>query len=162
MNTWYLNILCEDGEVIYQICETVFHWNIQESWKYDEQLSINSFGGVWIADETLSRVFDIPSLSKQELRSEQRSKIVKSMLMIWGFLIQVVFCKEKTYVVYWCWSSGAAPPKKNPPGSTPVKYEWDTAVNSLFSETASVIINFGIANTEMCLICRLWHLFSVH
>ena len=33
--------------------------------------------GVWISDETLSRVFDISSQSKQKLRSKRRSKIVK-------------------------------------------------------------------------------------
>ena len=33
--------------------------------------------GVWIADETLSRVFDISSQSKQKLSSKRRSKIVK-------------------------------------------------------------------------------------
>ena len=33
--------------------------------------------GVWIADEILSRVFDISSQSKQKLRSKRRSKIVK-------------------------------------------------------------------------------------
>ena len=33
--------------------------------------------GVWIADETLSRVFDKSSKSKQKLRSQRRSKIVK-------------------------------------------------------------------------------------
>ena len=33
--------------------------------------------GVWIADETLSPVFDVPSQSKQKLRSERRSNIVK-------------------------------------------------------------------------------------
>ena len=32
---------------------------------------------VWIADETLSRLFDISSRSKQKLRSKRRSKIVK-------------------------------------------------------------------------------------
>ena len=49
-----------------------------ESWKYDAQQSIfDEFRGVWIADETLSRVFDISSQSKQKLRSKQRSKIVK-------------------------------------------------------------------------------------
>ena len=32
---------------------------------------------VWIADETLSRVFDISSESKQQLRSKQRVKIIK-------------------------------------------------------------------------------------
>jgi len=33
--------------------------------------------GVWIAVETQSRVFDISSQSKQNLRSKWRSKIVK-------------------------------------------------------------------------------------
>ena len=33
--------------------------------------------GVWIADEALSRVFDISSQSKQKLRGKRRSKIVK-------------------------------------------------------------------------------------
>ena len=33
--------------------------------------------GVWIANETLSRVFHISSQSKQKLRSKRRSKIVK-------------------------------------------------------------------------------------
>ena len=33
--------------------------------------------GVWIADETLSQVFDTSSQSKQRLRRKQRGKIVK-------------------------------------------------------------------------------------
>ena len=33
--------------------------------------------GVWIADEILSRVFDISSQLKQKLRSKRRRKIVK-------------------------------------------------------------------------------------
>ncbi len=33
--------------------------------------------GVWIADETLSRVFDTSSQSKQKLRSKRRNEIVK-------------------------------------------------------------------------------------
>ena len=33
--------------------------------------------GVWIADEILSRVFDISFQSKQKLKSKQRSEIVK-------------------------------------------------------------------------------------
>ena len=33
--------------------------------------------GVWIADEALSRVFDLSSQSKQKLESKRRSKIVK-------------------------------------------------------------------------------------
>ena len=49
-----------------------------EGWKYDAQRSIfDEIRGDWIADETLSRVFDISSQSKQKLRSKRRSKIVK-------------------------------------------------------------------------------------
>ena len=33
--------------------------------------------GIWEADETQSRVFDISSQSKQKLRSKWRGKIVK-------------------------------------------------------------------------------------
>ena len=33
--------------------------------------------GVWIADETLSRVFDISSQSKLKLRRKRKNKIVK-------------------------------------------------------------------------------------
>ena len=46
--------------------------------------------------------------------------------MTCGFLIQLVFCQKKNYVVYWCWSradpeTSAPPPKKNP-GSAPERY----------------------------------------
>ena len=41
--------------------------------------------GVWIADETLSRVFDISSQSKQKLRSKRRIKSSKSMLIKTGY-----------------------------------------------------------------------------
>ena len=37
----------------------------------------NEIRGVWIVDETLSRVFDISSQSKQKLRRKSRGKIVK-------------------------------------------------------------------------------------
>ena len=40
-------------------------------------VSFEEIRGVWIAHETLSRVFDMPSQSKQKLRSKRRSKIVK-------------------------------------------------------------------------------------
>ena len=60
----------------------MFHRDIQtprrELKTYDLQRSIfKEIRGVWIADETLSRVFDISSQSKQKLRSKRRSKIVK-------------------------------------------------------------------------------------
>ena len=50
----------------------------EESWKYDAQRSIfDEIWGVWIANETLSQVFDISSETKQKLRSTHGSKIVK-------------------------------------------------------------------------------------
>ena len=52
------------------------HWD--KSWKYDIQRSIfDKIWGVWIADETLSPVFDILSQLKLKQVREQRSKIVK-------------------------------------------------------------------------------------
>ena len=52
-----------------QIREIVFHRDIQtprRELKYDAQQSIfDETRGVWIADETLSRVFDISSQSKK-------------------------------------------------------------------------------------------------
>ena len=48
------------------------HW--EGSWKKN---IFDEIRGVWIADETLSRVFDISSQSKQKLKGKRRSKIVK-------------------------------------------------------------------------------------
>ena len=63
-------------EVIYHTRETVFHQ--EESWNYDAlRNNFDEIRGVWIADETLSRVFDKYPQSKQKLRSKRRSKIVK-------------------------------------------------------------------------------------
>ena len=46
--------------------------------KYDAQWSIfDEIQGVWIANETLSQVFDIFSQSKQNQKSAWKSKIVK-------------------------------------------------------------------------------------
>ena len=69
--------------MIYQTRETVFHRDIQT---HRRELKIrrateyffDKIQGVWIADETLSRVFDIYSQSTQKLRSKRRSKIVKT------------------------------------------------------------------------------------
>ena len=68
-------------EVIYQTRATVFHQDIQTPRR---ELKIrraeeyfDEIRGVWIAHETLPGVFDIPSRSKQKLRSKRRSKIVK-------------------------------------------------------------------------------------
>ena len=69
-------------DVIYQTGETVFHRDIQTP----AQRSIfNEIRGVCITDETLSRVFDIFSQSKQKPRSKRRSKIVKSKLIKTGY-----------------------------------------------------------------------------
>ena len=57
---------------------TVFHQDIQEeSRKYDAQRNIfDEIQGVWIAEETVSRVFDRSSQSKLKLRRKRRNKIV--------------------------------------------------------------------------------------
>lgn len=45
----------------------------EESWKYNVQRSIfEENRGVWIADDTLSQVFDIYSQSKQKLKSKRK------------------------------------------------------------------------------------------
>jgi len=59
------------SEVIYQTRRKVFHWGIQTPSILDE------IRGVWIADETLPRVFDISSQSKQKLKSKRRGRIGK-------------------------------------------------------------------------------------
>ena len=54
--------------------------------KYHAQWSVfDEIRGVWIADETLSRVFDRSSQSKQNLWSTRSNKIVKSMLIKTGY-----------------------------------------------------------------------------
>ena len=69
------NTMCE---VMYQIQETVFRWDIQTQRRVEN----TTCSGVYmtkfeIADETLFRVFDISSKSKQKLRSTQRIKIIR-------------------------------------------------------------------------------------
>ena len=50
----------------------------EESRKYNAQWSsFDEIRGIWIADETLPRVFDISSQLKQKLKSKKRSKIIK-------------------------------------------------------------------------------------
>ena len=69
------------ADVIYQTRPTAFHQDIQtprRELKIPRAESIfDEIRGVWIADETLSRVFDIFPQSKQTPRSKRRSKIVK-------------------------------------------------------------------------------------
>ena len=59
-------------EVLYQRQETVFDQDIQhqeESWKYDAQQSIfDEIQSIWIADETLSWVFDISNIVKTKTK----------------------------------------------------------------------------------------------
>jgi len=57
-------------DVIYQTRETVFHWDIQAPRRELKirrvaQSIFDEIRGVWMADETLSRVFDMSSQSKQ-------------------------------------------------------------------------------------------------
>ena len=49
----------------------MFHLDIQTPSSFGE------IGGVWIADKSLSQVFDMSFQSKHKLRSKQRNKIVK-------------------------------------------------------------------------------------
>ncbi len=64
-------------EVIYQTREAVFHRDIQTPRRELKIRRADEIRDVWIADKTLSRVFDISSQSKQKLRSKRRNKIVK-------------------------------------------------------------------------------------
>ena len=83
--------------VIYQTRETVFHQDIQtprRELKYNAQRSIfKKIRGFWIPDETLSRVFDISSQSKQKLRvnREVKSILIKTryphLLHGWDFFV---------------------------------------------------------------------------
>ena len=61
--------------------ETVFHPEIQTPRRelkiWHSRVFFDKIRGAWIADETMSPVFDISSQSKQKLRSKWRSKIVK-------------------------------------------------------------------------------------
>ena len=55
----------------------MFHRDIQIPRRDRRGSSFDKIRGVWIADETLSRVFDISAQSKQKLTSKRRNKIVK-------------------------------------------------------------------------------------
>ena len=65
--------------------ETVFHRDIQTPRRELKIRRFDEIQGVWTADETLTRVFDISAQSKQKLRSKRRSKIVESMLIKTGY-----------------------------------------------------------------------------
>ena len=77
-----MKLACCFDFVIYQTRETAFHQDIQNTEKRIEKTTrsgvfFEEIRGVWIADETLSRVFDVPSQSRQKLRSKWRGKIAK-------------------------------------------------------------------------------------
>ena len=67
--------------VIYQTQETVFHRDIQTQRRGVENTTRSGvvLMKFWIADQTLSRVFDISSQPKQKQRSKRRNKIVKNI-----------------------------------------------------------------------------------
>ena len=68
------------SNVIHQTWETVFHRDTVRRAENTTSSGVFFFyeiQAVWIADETLSRMFDISPESKQKLRSKGRSKIVK-------------------------------------------------------------------------------------
>ena len=52
----------------------MFHRDIQRPRRVAEPGIFDEIRGVWIADETLSRGFDISSQSKLNLRSKRRGK----------------------------------------------------------------------------------------
>ena len=58
------------------------HWDVQTRRRVENTthggVFFDEIRGVWAAHETLSRVFDISSQSKQKIISKQRSKIVNS------------------------------------------------------------------------------------
>ena len=78
----FSEVWVKDLEVIYQTRETVFHQDIQTTrrefkMRLRSRVFFDEIRGVWIAEDTLSQVFDISSQSKQKLRSKVRNKIVK-------------------------------------------------------------------------------------
>ena len=67
-------------DVIYQRREIVSHPNTEkrdEERRAGERRIFDKIRGVWIADETLSPVFDISSQSKQKGKRKRKSKIAK-------------------------------------------------------------------------------------
>ena len=73
-------------EVIYQTRETVFHLDIQTLRRYLKIWCIAEYfdeiQGVWLADVTLSQVFDIPSQLKQKLRRGVNGEVKSSKSLI--------------------------------------------------------------------------------
>ena len=90
---------------MYQIRETVFRWDIQTQRRVEN----TTCSGVYmtkfeIADETLFRVFDISSKSKQKLRSTQRIKIIRIyMYANWDqvFKLVVIFFALTWWIIKW-------------------------------------------------------------
>ena len=121
------NRLCKELVVIYQTRATVFHRDVQTPKRElktpracsgvvcsDDKIFIfDEIRCVWIADETLSLVFDISSQTKQKLRSKRWNKIVKiygnKQAIEIGFLQKVReasnidFVHEKRHMDVWRW-----------------------------------------------------------
>ena len=58
----------------------------EESWKFDIQRSIfDKIRGVWIADETLSQVFDISSNQNKNEMVNRRVNLSKSIVIMMGY-----------------------------------------------------------------------------
>ena len=74
----YFQLFSRCLDIPIKLCLSCLIYYIKYEKNYDAQRSIfDEIRGVWIADETLSRVFDISSQSRQKLRCKKRSKIVK-------------------------------------------------------------------------------------
>jgi len=80
---WCCSYCVSQVQVIYQTRETVFHRDIEtprRELKYDAQRSIfDEIRGVWIADETLSRVF-VYLLSETKTKQKNRLNIFPEIL----------------------------------------------------------------------------------
>ena len=61
-------------DVIYQTRETVFHRDIQTA-RRELKIRRPQISSFWIADETLSRAFDVSSQSKPKLRPGENGEI---------------------------------------------------------------------------------------
>ena len=86
--------LCLDWfTVLYQTRETVFHQDIQTPRRELKTTRSSAARGVWIADETLSGVFDISSESKQKLKVHLIPKYFFAQVNLCTCLIRIApFC----------------------------------------------------------------------
>ena len=62
--------------------------------------------------------------------------------MTCGFLIQLVFCQKRNYVVYWCWSRAGdecTPSSKKNPGAAPVTAAWRANPKSKIGDNLTIL-----------------------